>query len=98
MSSNLVAPLRLLLVFFILIGVCVVTVLLESLSLVFVRPLSLKQHRRIVTLVSHGFLLVGSFLLQHWARIRLVTHGDHVPLTASALCIVNHCSSVDWYV
>lgn len=98
MAASLLAPLKLLAVFVLLFGAGVVACVLEGASYVLVRPFSLKLHRRLVTLVSHAFLLVGTLLLQRWSRIRLVTHGDALPKMASAMFIVNHCSNIDWYV
>jgi len=96
--NKLFAPLKLLAVFLILIGAGVVTFVLEILSYLTVRHFSLTRHRKLVTAVSYCFLTVGSFLLEHWASIKLVTYGDVIPLTSSALCICNHSSNIDWLV
>ncbi len=92
----LLAPARLLLIFLVLSGTGAVAVLVDVLSFVLVRPLSLSAHRRVVTVVSYGFLLCGSFLIDRWTRIRLRFYGTRVAPAASSLVVVNHCSNVDW--
>lgn len=96
MIDVLLAPLRLLTVFLVLAGAGTVASFFSALSFALVRPFSLANHRRIVTRFSYAFLQCGAFLLEHWARIRIRTYGAKPDPNLSGLCLVNHCSNVDW--
>ncbi len=95
---KVVASLKLLTLFPVLIGAGVVACVVEGASYLTVRQVSLTFHRKIVTAVSYCFLLVGSFLLQHWSKVRLVTYGDTVPSNASVLVLANHSSNIDFLI
>lgn len=96
--ATLIGTVKLLTLFPVLIGAGVVAFVIQGVSYLTLRQISETTHRKLVTRVSYCFLLVGTFLLQHWSKIRLITYGDSIPDSASVLCIVNHYSNIDFLI
>ena len=75
---------------------CLVIAILESLSLVFIKPISRVRHRKLVTFLTYLFMLNCPFMLQKWSKVKLIQHGDNFDPKSSALFLLNHRANADW--
>eukprot|EP00172_Hildenbrandia_rubra_P001035 Plantae.Rhodophyta-Hildenbrandia_rubra.ctg16203.p1 GENE.Plantae.Rhodophyta-Hildenbrandia_rubra.ctg16203~~Plantae.Rhodophyta-Hildenbrandia_rubra.ctg16203.p1 ORF type:complete len:370 (-),score=35.71 Plantae.Rhodophyta-Hildenbrandia_rubra.ctg16203:1831-2940(-) len=81
--------------FFLLASAGTLTFVLQGLAHLLIRPFSLSLSRRIIRALSQIFLTCPSLLLEHWASVRIVTHGTKVPSETSALCLMQHACDTD---
>lgn len=95
---NAKAVLRLFAMFVILVCAGLVASIVQGISHLLLRKRNRDLHRRVTIAMTRAFLLCGTFTLERWAGIRIITHGAAIPPDVATFCILNHCSDIDMLI
>lgn len=82
--------------FFVTAAAASVACSFQALSFLFIRPFSLRTHRRISVLFNYAFFQISTFLLEVWSQVRFKSYGDRLPKNQSCVIVLNHTSSLDF--